>query len=329
MVIFMNKGFVRDLASKFVPTYVACENEKCYLVELEPKETPRVLRAYPAWNPFVYFSVVELEPQGDLIAYEINYLTIWDWDTGGIIGALASHRWDTERTAILVTGPRNKGDATLFTAKEAYYAAHEGVPFVDRSKFYPCLSEGCGVTVYLSFGKHASYPHLNEFPTYDKFKSPGIESKPTEYTLVDIGTVEDPIMPWLVYGKPWGPKVGPLSAKLEKRLWNRRTWEKIERASYSKDQIQWFQRISNLPTTGELDTETIRAVWTDHVDPHLVQNFEKFPDKVSGSILSSSLRGRDIDLIAKARLPSRKIEGIIKKELRGKALRSYLKKEVK
>jgi hypothetical protein len=86
--INMDENFAHTLALKFAPTYRASKGEKCFLVEFEHQEKPRILRAYPAWNPFVYFSALQLGPHGDLIAYEINYLTIWDRDTGGLVDCL-------------------------------------------------------------------------------------------------------------------------------------------------------------------------------------------------------------------------------------------------
>jgi hypothetical protein len=124
--IDMEKDFVYELAQKFAPIYWASERERCYLAELEQNEVPRVYRGYPAWDPIVYFSAIQLDPRDDAIAYEINYFTIWDHDTGGILGGWNGHLWDTERTAILVTGPRDEEDANQFSAEEAYYAAHEG-----------------------------------------------------------------------------------------------------------------------------------------------------------------------------------------------------------
>jgi hypothetical protein len=259
----MNEDFLYELAVKFAPTYTASLGEKCFLVELEPEEEPRTSKAYPAWNPFVYFSAVQLNPHEDRTAYEINYLTIWDRDTGGILGSWSAHQWDTERTAILVEGPKDEEDAEAFSAKEAYYAAHEGMPFVDKSEFCSCPSGDCGITFCWSEGKHASYPgDPRTFFAFELFESPGYESAPDAYRLVDVGTLENPKVPWICYDHPWGPDdVGSVCKKLKSRLWDPQTWEQIERARYTKEQILHYQEVQDLPVTGKVDVDTIRAVY--------------------------------------------------------------------
>jgi hypothetical protein len=69
------RDFIYELAQKFAPIYKASGGEECYLTELEHQEKPRILRAYPAWNPFVYFSALRLDTKEDLVAYKINYFT--------------------------------------------------------------------------------------------------------------------------------------------------------------------------------------------------------------------------------------------------------------
>lgn len=324
----MKKDFVYELAQKFAPTFWASEGERCYLVELEQNKVPRIFRGRPAWDPLVYFSAIQLDSRDDVTAYEINYFTIWDQDTGGKLGHWNGHMWDTERTAILVTGPKDE-DANLFSAKEAYYAAHEGVPFVDKSRYYQCASGNCGVTVYWSEGKHASYPdNPCWFSLFEIFESPGYESNPGNYTLSDIGTLKNPKTPWVLYKGGWGPeKVGSIYKKLKTRLWTRKTWQKIREIPYTKEQLEYFQKVENLPVTGELDRNTIKAIRTENPDPHLIQNIDKLPVEASLNILHSKIKGSDIDLIAKADLPDREIGAIVQKNLRGKTLRDYLKKK--
>lgn len=90
--------FESELGQKFAPTYHARRNERNYLAQLEPEEEPKLARAHPPWRPYVYFSVVKLGTRDGQRAYEINYLTIWDWDSGwrgealGLISGIRSAR---------------------------------------------------------------------------------------------------------------------------------------------------------------------------------------------------------------------------------------------
>ena len=253
---------------------------------------------------------------------------IWDQDTGGKLGSWNGHPWDTERTAILVTGTEDEEDVALFSAREAYYAAHEGVPFVDKSRFIQRVSANRGVTVYWSEGKHASYPdNPCLFSIFESFELPGYECKPEDYTLINIGTIKYPKIPWVLYKEGWGPeKVGSIYKKLKIRLWMRKILQAIKRIRYTKEQLKNFQRIENLPVTGELDKDTIKAIRVENPDPHLIQNIDKLPLEVSLGILHSKIKGRNIDFIAKANLSSREIGDIIQKDLHDKALSDYLRR---
>lgn len=325
--MFMDEGFTLGLARKFAPTYRASEKEKCYLVELEQNEIPRIFRAYPPWNPFVCFSALQLHSHDDVAAYEINYLTIWDQDTG-ISGGVGGHEWDTERTALLVTGSRDEDDPEAYSAKEAYYAAHEGVSFVDKSTYYPCRSEKQGVTVYWSEGKHASYPrHPREFSKFERFKSPGLESKAGEYVLLDVGTVDDPRVLWVLHKQGWGPtgEVKSVHEKLRKRLWDRETWQRTEKPPYTEKQVRRFQEIENLPVIGEVDEVTMKAIRAKRPPPSLIRNMDKFSDTDIVRILQSTIAENDIEVIAKKNLSSAAIEKIIRNNLRGTALKDYIK----
>ena len=338
--------FIMNLAEKFAPVYRASLKEKCYLVELYPDERePRVFRAYPPWNPFVYFSAVRLDPREDVVAYEINYFTIWDWDKG-----INGHQWDTERTAILVQGPLSEDNTSpdAFRAQDSYYAAHEGA-LKDNSDYHACVSEDCGVTVYWSCGKHASYQDPDEcIRPFESFKSPGYESNPGEYTLVDIGTPDDPKVQWILYDLKWDKernKTDPLCRKLKTRTWGRKTWTRIridgkkeeehkEREIVGKEKmkkeerkresdVSLLQEYLDLPKTGEMDVRTLRKA--ENVDPYLFRNIQEFSQPEFSSILQSELRGPDIDLIAKAHLSTNDIEEVAQKNIHGVALREYVK----
>lgn len=92
--------FIENLGLKFAPTYVSSAGEYQYLVELEPDPSPKISMCYPPWKPCIHYSIFKWPSRDDQDFYEINYLSIWDWDTG-----LFGHMWDTERTALLVKGP--------------------------------------------------------------------------------------------------------------------------------------------------------------------------------------------------------------------------------
>lgn len=315
------KDFVYNLAQRFAPVYRASEEESSYLVELALQPTPHIVRAYPPWNPIIYFSACQLTPCNDCVAYEINYLSIWDYDTGGMLGRWSSHPWDTERTAILVTGPKEK-DLDAFSAKEAYYAAHEGT-IVDRSGFYPAPKDS-GVTVFWSHGKHASYPgDPRQFFKFEQFKSPGFESHPKEYTLVNIGTLDNALAPWILYKPKWG-KADSVYKKLKIRLWKRKTWQKIVKPPCTKEQIKRFQEFEALPATGEADKKTIKAA--QHVDTRLIQYIQRFSQKSYMYIRQSAMKGKDIELLAKTGFSEYEIEKIVKNNMSGKKLREYVKK---
>ena len=315
MGINMNENFEHELAQKFAPLYKASEGEECYLTELEQQEKPRILRAYPAWNPFVYFSALRLHTKEDLVAYKINYFNIWDWDTGGLAGFLSAHEWDTERTALLVVGPKDEKDPDAFYAKESYYAAHEGA-ITDSSAHYPCMSKHCGVTVYWSKGKHASYPGLDKFPAYETFEEPGIESNPDGYTLVDIGTIDNPKVPWVLYRGGWGSKkVQSIYEKLRMRIWDKKTWERVERHCLPEVYVRIFQKYLGLRITGKWDLDTVKAAYA--VNPQLIRNIQNYSEQEFLDIYSKKVRGVTSLL---AEFSTGKIEKIVKSILYSHAL---------
>jgi hypothetical protein len=293
--------FIEKLAEKFAPTYMASRKEKCYLVELEPIERPRISRAYPAWNPLVYFSAISMNPE-DCTAYEINYLTIWDWDQG-----IDGHQWDTERTALLVSGPKEGStDTDEYDAREAYYAAHEGA-ITDRSQFCTCPSGDCGVTVYWSQGKHASYANLCDKWFMEKFEEPAHKSEPGDYALINVGTPEDPKYPWLTYNHKWGPQVDSIYSKLKKRIWNKKTLERIERnRQYSEENIEQFQDYEDIPATGQLDTSTIMAA--RKIDSYLLQHFDDRTKEDFSILKNSGIRGRELKKIMKSGIQGKELK---------------------
>lgn len=124
-------SFESDLASKFAPTYHWSRGEGNCLAELDPeKDRPTLLLGHPPWKPHVYFSACSLGTHDDERVYEINYLTIWEWDSGTpflVRSWVGAHQWDTERTAVLVAGPEGSDNPEEYSLRQTYFAAHEGV----------------------------------------------------------------------------------------------------------------------------------------------------------------------------------------------------------
>lgn len=318
----MKKDFAFELARKFAPTYWVSRGEDCHLVELKPEHKPRIHKRYSPRTPFIYFSADQLKPLGTYTAYEINYLTIWDQDTG-----LFGHLWDTERTAILVVGPK-RGNPDAFSARESYYAAHEGWSFLrNYSGFHRCSLENCGVTVYWSKGKHASYRHPDDCITLlEKFKRPGYEVNPEEYILSDVGTLENPKVPWILYRSDWTEnKVESIYRKLRTRLWSRKTWCKIEKDRETEVQMREFQRREGIPVTGKMDEDTLNRIRTKSPDPHLIRNIDKIKERDYKNMLHSRIRGSDIDFIVRKKLSSGQISEVVQRGLHGRTLRGYVR----
>ncbi|MBU7014922.1 MAG: peptidoglycan-binding protein [Theionarchaea archaeon] len=321
------KKLREKLAKKFAPTYIASEGERCYLTELRQKEKPQVALAYPVWNPHVYFSALNLGSHRGKTAFEINYLTIWDWDTGGVLGRISGHQWDTERTAVLVVGPVNSKDPEEFSVHEAYYAAHEGVPLVDKSSYVPCARKDCGVTVYWSLGKHASYAEPPQgILGFERFRSPGIRTEPEDCTLTAVGTTESPLpeAPWIIYKKGWGTsRITPVYRKLRTRLWKRSSWQKIKEPSTTEEHIKLFQEYRGLEPTGKVDRETFSQA--RHIDPLLIENITQLSQEKFEVLNTSHVSGKDIDLLVKSELTASQIKKVATERTPG-AIKARIKK---
>lgn len=258
-----------DLAHGFAPTYHASGNEQNYLAQLEPKRVPRLLLVHPPWKPYIYFSVVELGASSGKRACEINYLAVWDWD-GGSEGGYGAHQWDTERVAVLVSGPADSDRAEAYRMHQAYYGAHEEVRFgglvsLDNSQYVVFRrASKRGPDVWWSKGKHSSFPSLEALRAStagDSFDTPGEVAKPTEYALVDAGTLEQPSReaPWIAYEQSWGPhRVTPVYSRLKDRLWDAsgNASRAVRRAT--EDGIRQIQLELGVPQTGQMDLATLR-----------------------------------------------------------------------
>jgi hypothetical protein len=194
-----------------------------------------------------------------------------------------------------VVGPKDEKDPDAFYAKEAYYAAHEGA-VTDSSAYYPCMLKHCGVTVYWSEGKHASYPDLDKLPVFETFKEPGVESNPDGYTLVDIGTIDNPKVPWILYRRGWGSKkVQSIYEKLRMRIWDRKTWERAERRRLPKIRIRIFQGHLGLRVTGKWDLDTVKAAYT--VNSQVIRNIQEYSKQEFLDIYNSRRIGGVTDIL--------------------------------
>lgn len=279
--------FESDLAHRFAPTYHASRNERNYLAQLESQQEPTLALAHSPWKPYVYFCVVELGTSECNRVYEINYLTIWDWDTGvRIFGRpFGPHQWDTERAALLIAGPEDSHDPEAYKVSQAYYAAHEGVRFlglvsVDNSRYvrYP-RGRKRGPDVWWSKGKHASFPHLKALwasTARDSYDERGVVARPGEpggYLLADAGALHQPspAAPWIAYKKRWGQdRISSVYSQLKNRLWDAAGNTLRDIRIVTEDEIRLAQSVLRVPETGQLDDETLqraarlpaRTAWT-------------------------------------------------------------------
>jgi hypothetical protein len=278
--------FESELGQKFGPTYHASRNERDYLAQLEPQKEPRLGLAHPPWRPYVYFSVLALGTSGGTRVYEINYLTIWEWDAGLQRGPviIGPHRWDIERTATFVAGPKGRHDPGAYKVRQTYYASHErvrlgGVLSLDNSR-YVKYRRGLerGPDVWWSKGKHASFPDLDALggsTARDSYQKPGEVARPGEYSLTDVGTLEQPSSEalWITYKSRWGPhRISSVYSKLKDRLWDAAGNALRDVPIVTKADIMLAQSVLKVDKpTGQLDEKTLqraaavlpaRRVWT-------------------------------------------------------------------
>jgi hypothetical protein len=269
-------GFESTLGHKFAPFYHSSRGEGNCLVKLAARSAPTFERGYPPWEPHIYFSTHLLGRHAAERLYEINYLALWEWDTGTrtLLGVQGSHQWDTERCAVLVSGPRDSGDLVSFTARQVYYAAHEGVRIgpwsLDNSRYLKYRRwRSDGPDVYSSKGKHASFVDLGELrrsSAGDSYDKPGRVAQPGRYELVDAGTLESPSSdcPWIAYTQGWGEQgISAVYDKLKSRLWDEsgRPLRPIRRLT--EEEVKNAQMELAARPSGQFDEQTLeRAVAT-------------------------------------------------------------------
>ena len=253
----IDEAFEEKLARYFAPTYFSSSEEYQYLVELEPEPHPKISLCYPPWKPCIYFSIFKWPPIDNQNFYEINYLSIWDRDTG-----IRGHEWDTERTALFIKAPIGATDLSQFEIQEIYFAAHEGEGLLNRSKYIELPGIVDGIAVYWSCKKHGSYPSLEDAKGYwpfEEFNEPGNKADPKAYALKNAGTIGQPCAPWIEYKESWGPDgVSSVYSKLKDRIWSpipgaSQLKRNLPGEEETKEEIKKFQRALDLRATGKIN----------------------------------------------------------------------------
>jgi hypothetical protein len=296
----VDKELEKKIARYFAPTYFSSFREYQYLAELEHKLYPRVSLCHPPWNPYIYYSIYKWTPIDNHDFYEINYLSIWDKDTG-----IRGHVWDTERIALLVKAPMNETHILSFEVQEAYFAAHEGEGLFNRSKYVEHPKVAGGIAVYWSLNKHASYASLNDANQYwfiEAFKEPGTKADPNSYDLNDAGTIDQPYEPWIGYKEPWKPDdVSSVYSKLIHRIWSpipgSSRWNRnLPGEEDAKWEIKKFQRALNLRATGKINKKLYDQIYT--LPSEVIRNSSNMDQKIIAEVMRLQPKELDADQVA-------------------------------
>ncbi len=168
-------------------------------------------------NAALYFW---LQPLTDTDEYQIQYWVFYAYDSA--VSGTGGHRADWEHTTYKVKVPSR--DLAKGEIEEGYYHGHGNIfPPIRVSKDDLHLVDDDGVVtalgthpvVYVACGKHASYPRPGILWQYaefvvrvqdDFFAGNGVWFDSwTEMDLVNLGTIEHPMVDWLLYGGHWGP----------------------------------------------------------------------------------------------------------------------------
>lgn len=291
-----------DLARHFAPIYYSSSEEYQYLVLLENDPNPQISLCHPPWKPCIYYSIFKWSPIDNQDFYETNYLSIWDRDTG-----IRGHLWDTERMALLVKSPAGATNLSQFEIHETYFAAHEGEGLFNRSKYVELSNSDKRIEVYWSLDKHGSYSSLKDAKKYlfiEGFKKPGNKADPTQYALIDVGTIDHPIAPWIKYPEPWGPdNVSPVYSKLKNRIWSpipgTSKWKRnLPGEKEARTEIRKFQSALNLPITGKISKKLYGQV--NSLPREVIRNTPMMDESIIGEILKLQPRQLDADQVAAA-----------------------------
>jgi hypothetical protein len=169
------------VADSFTPFYHVSAYEPDNFATFADSPTQTVQQVLGK-TPFSYFRVQPLgfayNAWGQLVSVlRIDYLTLWDHDSGLMTGGNCSaypplnslagsvaHAFDNERSAVLVAAPVGgyayNLNASAYSAYSYYTAAHEGEPN-DKSRYadFPNnpIPAGLHIHLALSLSKHGTY----------------------------------------------------------------------------------------------------------------------------------------------------------------------------
>lgn len=190
------EGFENQLADAFTPFYHISTEEPNSFATFQ-NFVPQTVRQGYGTTPVSHFRVQPLgygyNYQGQLVSVaRIDYLTLWDYDSGlpgsilcdfdfglgFLLEGARPHRLDNERSAVLVAAP--VADYTFNTDPYAYSAysffttAHEGVPFLDQSRYEDFYGNpvpaGYHINLFLARSKHGTYTdNPNFYPFADPY----------------------------------------------------------------------------------------------------------------------------------------------------------------
>jgi hypothetical protein len=189
-------NFENQLSDLFKPSYHVSRGEPDNFATFA-NSVPMTVQQRLGPNPFSYFRVKPLgftsttaspgHPSVEFGIVQIDYLTLWDHDSGldvsalcdgliavcadvlgvdliNLVGLLSGHDLDDEHAAALVVAPtlspgQYNFDPTQYSAINYYTAAHEGT-ITDHSAFIDpgfAVPAGAHIKLWLSRNKHSTY----------------------------------------------------------------------------------------------------------------------------------------------------------------------------
>ena len=181
------ESFENSVADSFTPIYHVSAYETDQFATFA-NSTTQMVQQRLGQTPFSYFRVQPLgfayNYWGQLVSVlRIDYLTLWDHDSGLVSGGNCSaypglttlegsvaHDIDNERSAVLVAAPVGSYtynlDPSAYSAYSYYTAAHEGEPN-DKSRYADFGTDpvpaGLHIHLALSLSKHGTYTFNPDF----------------------------------------------------------------------------------------------------------------------------------------------------------------------
>lgn len=147
--------------------------------------------------------------------YGIEYWVFYPYDYAGPFTSyhveIGSHRSDWEHTTFVVRRHLDAaGEESHLELVAGYYYGHGSAVHVEPGDLH--LVEGTHPRVYISFGKHASYPAPGVYPLHavihdDVFRGNGAVVRTWKAGLIHLGEKTKPLpgCEWLGYRGRWGP----------------------------------------------------------------------------------------------------------------------------